>query len=171
MNQKKILSIAIMVVVVIGITAGVFSYAAYSPEPVLQQPQKPLPKTQIILSENPDIELHDTPEELTELQKSAILVVQNYRGDDASGKSVSQILDDIVTSKFSDEVIQDPKTKIGWAAFSNEENPGLVGVSFSFESAEDSFAFVWYVNSESGSITPVTDGARELMDIVERNNT
>ncbi len=160
-----------MIVIGIGITAGVFSYASYSPEASLKQEQKPLPQTQIILSENPDLELLDTVEEMTDDQKSAILVVQNFRGNDLSGKSIAQILADIITSKFSDELIKDPQTKIGWAAFSNEEHPELVGVSFSFESLEDSFSFVWVVNTESGLITPGTDGARELMEIVERNNT
>lgn len=168
MNKKKTLSIALLVVIVIGITIGVFSYASYSPVPVSQQDQsRTLPQTQIILSENPELELLDSSDELSNIQKSAILSVQNFKGNDDSGKSIAEILADIINSKYPPEVIKDQQTKIGWAAFSNEDHQNLVGVSFSFDSSEDDFSFIWYVNTDSGSITPATDGARELMNLVE----
>lgn len=166
MKQRKILYIAILAVILVGITVGTFVFAAYNP----QSPTKFKPTEEIVLKENPELVMHDTKENLSDSEKQAILAIQNFKGNDKEGRTLAEVLAEIITKKYSNDVLKDSKTEIGWSAFSNPEKPDLVGVAFTFNSTADTFSFLWSVDTKSGSITPASDGAKQLMNIVEKKD-
>lgn len=123
-------------------------------------------KSKIILQQNPEIKIHNTDDQLTETEKHAIDVVQNYKGRDGQGKSIVSVLGEIISDRFSDDVILNPNTFLGWGAFADPENDNLYGVTFDFKSQNDEFTFLWYVNLETNTIHDVGGGAKEILNIV-----
>lgn len=121
----------------------------------------------VILQKNPEIEIHDTDEQLTENEQTAISVVQNYKGQDNKGDTLAFVIGSIVSSKYSEEVINSPSTKLGWAAFTDPDQKNLYGVTFEFVSDIDEFSFLWYVNLNTNDIVASSDGAEQLLDIVD----
>lgn len=118
------------------------------------------------IKKDPDLKLHSTPEEITRQEQSAIQHVQSFKGDDTEGLTVTEVLRDIISSRYSDDVIKDTNTRIGWSAFTNPEREGLYGVVFSFKSTTDEFSFVWYVDNSTGKIIPVGEGTKALMRLL-----
>lgn len=124
------------------------------------------PKTQIVLKENPSIDIHNTEKELTEEEIHAIEFVQKYNGSDNQGISISEFLGQMISSKYSDDLIYDSETKLGWSAYTAPDNPGFHGVIFEFKSNVDEFSFIWYVNSKDNMIYSVGGGSEEILNIV-----
>jgi len=120
----------------------------------------------VILKKNPEIEIHNTDEELTENEQAAISMVQNYKGQDNKGDALAFVIGNIVSSKYSEEVIYSPSTKLGWAAFTDPDGENMYGVTFEFVSDTDEFSFLWYVNLKTNDIVAASDGAEQLLDIV-----
>jgi len=120
----------------------------------------------IILKKNPEIEIHNTDEKLTENEQAAINMVQNYKGQDNKGDTLAFVIGNIVSSKYSEEVIYSPSTKLGWAAFTDPDGENMYGVTFEFVSDTDEFSFLWYVNLKTNDIVAASDGAEQLLDLV-----
>ncbi len=123
--------------------------------------------TEVILQKNPEIEIHNTDEQLTENEQAAISLVQNYQGQDNKGDSLAYVIGNIVSSKYSEDVIYSPNTKLGWAAFTDPDQPNMYGVTFEFVSDNDEFSFLWFVNLDTNDIVAASDGAEQLLDIVD----
>lgn len=146
--------------VAVGAAFSVLAYQGYLPDYMFYSNTD-----SVTLKENPKIEIHDTDEELTEKEKRAIKAVQSYKGDDNNGKTVVQVLGEIVSAQYPNELDR-PDTKIGWSSYTDPEKPGVQGVAFTFESPKDEFSFLWYVDSKTDSIVPVGDGTKKLMEIL-----
>ena len=54
----------------------------------------------IVMKENPTIEIHSTDRELTEEEKTAINLVQNYKGKDDEGNSIAYLVGKIISTKY-----------------------------------------------------------------------
>jgi hypothetical protein len=121
----------------------------------------------IVMKENPTIEIHSTDRELTEEEKTAINLVQNYQGKDDEGNSIAYVVGKIVSTKYSDDVLLDPATKLGWSAYADPDTPDLYGVTFDFKSNNDEFTFLWYVNLKTHLIYDTGGGAGEILKIVD----
>ena len=157
--MKKILSI-IIGVVIIGTVLSVYLYKENSE----YSSSENMPK--IILEQNHDVQIHETEEELTKSEKESILSIQNFKGNDNEGKSVAELLRDIITSKYSKSVITDSSTKIVWNAFTDSKRPNSHGVVFTFNSTDSEFSFLWYVDDKTGAIFPVGTGTEDLMKLL-----
>ncbi len=123
----------------------------------------------ILVKENPEIEIHNTDEDLTPQEKLAIDYVQTYKGEDDKGNTIAYVIGQIISSKYSDEVVYDPKTKLGWSAYSDPDDKNLYGVSFDFESTTDEFSFLWYVDLKNKSIYSPGGGSAEILELVDSN--
>lgn len=146
-------------IVIVGVIFSILAYQGVLPNDIFTS------KESVTLKENPQIEIHDTDEELTDKEKQAIKTVQNFKGDDNDGKTIVQTLGEIISSKYSGE-LEKPDTKIGWSAYTDPDKPDVQGVVFTFESANDEFSFLWYVDGETDTIIPVGDGTKKLMDVL-----
>lgn len=127
-------------------------------------------KPEIITRENPNIELHNTMDDLTEQETIAINTVQNYNGKDNQGSTIAYLIGQIISSKYSDEIIYDSDTKLGWSAYSDPDDQNLYGVSFDFVSTTDEFSFLWYVDLKNDVIYSPGGGSDEILDIVDSNS-
>lgn len=121
---------------------------------------------QVILQENPSIEIHTTDKDLTEKEKTAINFVQNYKGDNNQGDTVAYVIGQVISSQYSDEIIYDTNTKLGWGAYADPDDPNLYGVTFDFKSINDEFSFLWYVDLQNNVIYDASGGAAEILNIV-----
>lgn len=157
--MKKILSI-IIGVMIIGIVLSAYLYKENTEYSSSENTSK------IIIEQNHDVQIHETEEELTKSEKESILSVQNFKGNDNEGKSVAELLRDIVTSKYSKSVITDSSTKIVWNAFTDSKRPNSHGVVFTFNSTDNEFSFLWYVDDKTGAILPVGTGTENLMKLL-----
>lgn len=124
----------------------------------------------IVLRENPEIEIHNTDEDLTQQEKLAIDYVQNYKGDDNQGNSIAYVIGQIVSSKYSDEIIYDSSTRLGWSAYSDPDDENLYGVSFDFASDTDEFSLLWYVDLTNDAVYSPGGGSAEILEIVNSNS-
>jgi len=157
--MKKILSI-IIGVMIIGIVLSVYLYKENTEYSSSEN------TSTVIIKQNPDVKIHETEEELTKSEKESILSVQNFKGNDNAGKSVAELLRDIVTSKYSKSVITDSSTNITWNAFTDSKRPNSHGVVFTFNSTDNAFSFLWYVDDKTGAILPVGAGTKDLMKLL-----
>ncbi len=159
--MKSLIGVIIGIIVVIGISFSILVYQGYFPEETFYSGGK----DSVILKKNPQIMMHDAEDELSEEEKEAIKRVQSFEGNMGNGKTIAQVLGEVVSSQYPTE-INDPNTKIGWSAFTDPDKPEIQGVVFTFESSKDEFSFLWYVDSRTGTIIPVGDGTEKLMDII-----
>ena len=121
----------------------------------------------VVLVKNPEIKIHTTDEDLTSNEKKAIDLVQNYNGVDSQGDNLAYVIGNVISSKYSEDVIYSPNTKLGWGAFSDPDQENLYGVTFEFVSDNDEFSFLWYVNINTNEIYAASDGAEQLLILVD----
>lgn len=124
----------------------------------------------IVIRENPEIEINNTDEYLTLQEKLAIDYIQNYKGDDNQGNSIAYVIGQIVSTKYSDEIIYDSSTRLGWSAYSDPDDKDPYGVSFDFVSDTDEFSFLWYVDLKNNTVYSPGGGSAEILEIFNSNS-
>ncbi|HET6517574.1 MAG TPA: hypothetical protein VFG25_05065 [Nitrosopumilaceae archaeon] len=159
----KVTRVYIAGIIAAVVMAGIIGIVGFSNDSDIKKNSK----TRTILEENPEIELHNAAEELTEKEKLAIKLVQQHNGQDGEGENIAYLLGKIISSKYSDDLIYDPETDLGWSAYEDPDNPELYGVAFDFKSDIDDFSFLWYVDLQDKVIYAVGGGAQELLNIVD----
>ena len=97
-------------------------------------------------------------------------IVKSYRGSDGEGFN---LFDTIITqdeNAYPAEKIlkhNDTILEISVLDVQKQNGFGFYEVSFTFQTHDDVKKYIWNVNIETEEITPINDGARKMLNIVE----
>jgi len=97
-------------------------------------------------------------------------IVKSYRGSDGEGFNLFDTIITQVENAYPTEKIlkhSDTILEISVLDVQKQNGFGFYEVSFTFQTYDDLKKYIWNVNIETEEITPVNDGARKMLNIVE----
>ena len=99
-----------------------------------------------------------------------ISFVQNYRGTNGTGLSVSEVIVLAINLSYPEEnILANPSTTHDWSAFIPADQPSNVNtweVDFDFSTYKENTKIRWYVNMDTRTIYPEDQHAKNILDIV-----
>tara|TARA_B110000014_G_scaffold42225_1_gene27891 strand:- start:245 stop:709 length:465 start_codon:yes stop_codon:yes gene_type:complete len=111
------------------------------------------------------------PTDLTPEEQVVVDLILSYNGLNNSGMTIMNVLEEEISTKYSDEKIFDTEItllklnfqKLSDSNFSHE-------VDFLFMINEDILTYTWNVNTDTGEISSVNQEAKRILDIVDYYN-
>ena len=97
-------------------------------------------------------------------------IVKSYRGSDGEGFNLFDTIITQVENAYPTEKIlkhNDTILEISVLDVQKQNGFGFYEVSFTFQTHDDVKKYIWNVNIETEEITPINDGARKMLNIVE----
>ncbi len=97
-------------------------------------------------------------------------IIKSYRGSDDSGYN---LLDAIITQRENayptEKILEHNDTMLEVSVLDMQDQKGasFFEVHFTFQTYNAVQKYIWNVNIETEEITPLNDGAKKMMDIVE----
>lgn len=103
----------------------------------------------------------------TTSEQQAIAFVQQYRGSNGNGYSISQIITLVVDIAYSGEnILNNPSTEHGWTATKEySENGNVWTVEFYFKTYRENIKIVWFANMDTHSVYSGDTSAKNILDI------
>ena len=111
------------------------------------------------------------PTDLTPEEQVVVDLILSYNGLNNSGMTIMNVLEEEISTKYSDEKIFDTEItllklnfqKLSDSNFSHE-------VDFLFMINEEILTYTWNVNTDTGEISSVNQEAKRILDIVDYYN-
>ena len=103
-------------------------------------------------------------------QNIAWNIIKSYKGADDEGFNLFDTIITQVENAYPAEKIlkhNDTILEISASDVQEQNGFGFYEVSFTFQTHDDVKKYIWNVNIETEEITPINDGARKMLNIVE----
>ena len=103
-------------------------------------------------------------------QNTAWQIIKSYKGTDNEGSNLFDVIITQIENAYPTEKIlehNDTVLEISVVNMESMKEYGFYEVYFTFQTYNDSRQYVWLVNIMSEEISPLNDGARKMINIVE----
>ena len=105
----------------------------------------------------------DSPNRLTKFQyeheMELIESTQNFQGEDEKGKSILELLQQHLESKYSKTVLIDPQTQMGWHAYGMDTRVRCCyDVYFTIQTSDETTRYLWGIEQISHKVFAISPG-------------